>query len=167
MSQTLAHCSLHQLFPPHQSAYCPHHSCETALVKLVNDMRWDMETGGVSVTVFLDLSAAFDTVDHDNLETLQNTFAIKGTCLDWYHSYLSPRWCQTVIGQERSSVKTLRYSVPQGSCLGPMLFTMYAGSLAEVIPQDISLYGYADDHSLRDVFNPATPGAEESSLIRI
>ena len=66
------------LIPDHQSAYREHHSCETALIKLVNDILWNMENKKLTLLVCLDLSAAFDTVDHNILiETLENLYGVR------------------------------------------------------------------------------------------
>ena len=92
LDQFTQHCNRNSLLLNYQSAYRQHHSCETSLVKLVNDILWAMEKQLVTVVVILDLSAAFDTVDHDLLlEVLESRFGIVGTARKWYTSYLKPR----------------------------------------------------------------------------
>ena len=68
--------------PDYQSAYGENYSCETTLIKIVDDILWSMENGEVTALMALDLSAAFDTVDHEILlKVLQKRFGIDGTCL--------------------------------------------------------------------------------------
>ena len=88
---------LYELFSPVQSAYRPNHSTETALVKIFNDLLLAPDDGKVSVLTLLDLSAAFDTIDHNILlHRLEHAFGIMGTALSWIRSYLSDR-DQTVV----------------------------------------------------------------------
>ena len=75
----MEHCNKNELIPDYQSAYRPHYSCETALVKLINDLLWAMERQEVTALMAIDLSAAFDTVDHDILlSVLEAKFGIGG-----------------------------------------------------------------------------------------
>ena len=67
LEQLADHCETRGLLPDFQSAYRPNHSCEMSLVKLVNDILWSMEHGNITALVIMDLSAAFDTIDHDQL----------------------------------------------------------------------------------------------------
>ena len=92
------HCDSYSLLPNYQSAYRPNHSCETSLLKIINDMLWAMERKNVTAMVVMDLSAAFDTVDHDILlSILENKFGIKDVALRWFDSYLRPRSCKVSI----------------------------------------------------------------------
>ena len=78
--------------PSHQSAYREHHSCETALVRLTNDLLWSMEKQWVMALVTIDLSAAFNTVYHTVLlKVLQQNFGVNGKVLNWMDTYLRPR----------------------------------------------------------------------------
>ena len=84
LDQFTQHCNRNSLLPNYQSAYKQYHSCETSLVKLVNDILWAMEKQLVMVVVILDLSAAFDTVNHDLLlEVLEKRFGIAGAARKW------------------------------------------------------------------------------------
>ena len=117
------HCNQHSLLPEYQSAYRRHHSCETSLVKLVNDILWNMEKQLVTPIVILDLSSAFDTVDHDLLlGVLAIRFGIQGKALEWYNNYLKPRKFRVTIEEETSKPRQLDYLVPQGSIQGAFLF---------------------------------------------
>ena len=87
--QFLEHCEKYQLLADHQSAYRKDAGRETAILKLINDILWSMENGNCHAALFMDLSAAFDTVDHDLLLSIvQNTYRIAGSALEWYESYL-------------------------------------------------------------------------------
>ena len=86
--QLLSHLNRYNLFSGFQSAYRPGHSTETALLKVVNDLLLAIDE--LSVLVLLDLSAAFDTIDHDILlHHLQHVFGIQGTVLSWFRFYLT------------------------------------------------------------------------------
>ena len=109
-----------------QSAYKKHHSTETALLKVKNDLLMNMDNQHVTLLVLLDLSAAFDTVSHDILPDRLNTrFGMSGTALLWLQSYLADRSQRVSINGVLSDRFELRHGVPQGSCLGPLLFSLY------------------------------------------
>ena len=85
LQQLLACLTEHKLICPSQSDYHPHHSTETALLKITNVLLLALDSGNVSLLTFLDLSAAFDTVDHYILlNRLQHMFGITGTALSWF-----------------------------------------------------------------------------------
>ena len=150
------HFSSNKLHSSHQSAYKANFSTETALCVLVNDLLWSFERSEVTILVALDLSAAFDTVDHNILlAVLKNNFGVTGTPLDWLSSYLRDRQLKVKINDSTSNSHTFNYSVPQGSCLGPVLFNAYASTIVECIPEGISLGGYADDHFIKGKFDPS------------
>ena len=117
----------------------------------------------------LDLSAAFDTVDHDTLlGRLENRFGITGKALSWLTSYLTDRTQLVKVASEHSTSRKLLCGVPQGSVLGPILYTMYAAPLADIIRQHgLSLHFYADDTQLYLSFNPKATGKPMHSLSRV
>ena len=89
LSQFNDHCNLNQLIPTYQSAYRVFHSCETSLRNICNDALWGMENKKVTGLVMMDLSAAFNIVDHKIfLDLLNSRFGIKGTALSWLLCYL-------------------------------------------------------------------------------
>ena len=89
--QVSHHCDEYNLQPDYQSAYREHYSCETAILNISNDLLWGMERQAITSLVALDLSAAFDTVDHDILlSILSNKYGIKGKALKWFDQYLRP-----------------------------------------------------------------------------
>ena len=163
LDQFNQHCQDYNLVPEYQSAYRKKLICETSLVKLVNDILWNMENQLVTAIVILDLSAAFDTVDHDLLlEVLDKRFGIVNKAIDWYRSYLVPRRFRVAIKDKTSWPRQLDYSVPQGSIQGAFLFIAYVSTLDQVIDSEqLTLNGFADDHSIRRVFKPSKLGHKE------
>ena len=101
----------------------------------------------------IDLSAAFDTVDHQILlQVLQSRFGVLGGALAWFESYLWPRFCKVKVGTKFSTIRSLDCSVPQWSLAGQNLYSAYASTLQEVVPDDVGLNGFPDDHSLKRTF---------------
>ena len=99
------------------------HSTETALLKIHNDNICNMDNGKVNALTLLDLSAAFDTIDHSTLlERLHVHFGISGTVFQWFKSYISNRQQRVHIDGSLSCPQDLHFGVPQGSVLGPFLF---------------------------------------------
>ena len=162
------HCSTYYLLPESQSAYWENHSCETALIKLVNNALWSMERKKVTALITIDLLATFDMVDHDILiSVLQTKLGVKNKALDWYKSYLKDRKCKVNVGKEYSTPRELVFSVPQGSCGGPVLYLAYSSTIREVILDNtISLNGFADNHALDKDSDPVKP-KEESEAIQL
>ena len=125
----MSHLNRHNLFSSFQSAYRPGHITETVLLKVVNDLLLAMDEGKLSVLVFLDLSAAFDTIDHILFHRLQHVFGIQGTVLSWFRSYLTKRFKIVSTQGTHSDQIVLFCGVPQGSVLGPILFILYTQPL--------------------------------------
>ena len=156
LKQLLAHLKANNLVEPFQSAYRAHHSTETALLRVVNDIFLEVDDRKLVMLNLLDLSAAFDTIDHEILlRRLELTFGINGSVLKWFMSYLSDRFQTVVVGNVKSSKCPLNYGVPQGSVLGPVLFTIYTQPLARVIRKfNVSYHFYADDTQIYGSFSP-------------
>ena len=106
----------------YQSAYRKHHSTETALIRVHNDILLALSEKKACLMLLLDLSAAFDTVDHAALIDVLAALGVKDRALDWFRSYLSERFQCVQIGSHCSTPKALKWGVPQGSVLGPVLF---------------------------------------------
>ena len=149
--QLTSHINNNKLDNPHQSAYKPGHSMETALLSIKNEVHLSLACGEPTALVLLDLSAAFDTIDHNTLlGYLKSWFGIGGTVLRWFASYLRNR-CQAIkIGSTLSELSNLIYGVPQGSVLGPLLFSLYTTPLSKIIRlhPHIKFHFYADDTQL-------------------
>ena len=124
VKQLQHHINMNNLFPSLQSSYRKFHSTESALFKVKNDILLNMNRQHVTLLVPLDLSAAFDTIDHGiSLERLRSEFGVRDTALSWFASYLSGRTQQVSIdGTLSTKFDYLECGVPQGSCLGPLLF---------------------------------------------
>ena len=133
-----------------QSAYRGNHSCESALTRIVDDVQKQNSQGKHVLMILLDSSAAFDTVDHDVLlNKLQQSYNVDGEALEMLKSYLSQRSFSTVIGQAVSTVRTLKYGVPQGSLLGPLLYILYTKELEDIVlHHNMKSHMYADDCQL-------------------
>ena len=145
----LDHFSRNNLEDPLQSAYRKGHSTESALLKVKGDIDMALDRGEGTVLLLLDLSAAFDTVDHRILLGRLSDMGISGLAHAWLKDYLSCRAQVIDTGTSRSSEFDLSTGVPQGSVLGPILFLSYVQPLAEVLNLHLrTRMGYADDTQL-------------------
>ena len=144
------HLSTHNLYPLAQSSYRQHHSTETALLRVKNDILLSMNQQRVTLFVPLDLSAAFDTVDHTILLVrLHKDFGILEQVNSWFDSYLHDRFQSISINGRTSMTFQMKHGVPQGSCLGPLLFVIYPSKLFEIIEHHLPVvHTNADDTQL-------------------
>ena len=117
-----------------QSAYKCGNSTETALLYIQNDILSAQDHGELTALLLLDLSAAFDTIDHDLLlSRLTKWFGIDGLVLQWVRSYLTGRSQLVKVDGVLSTPQLLLCGVPQGSVLGPLLFTVYTTPLSSIL----------------------------------
>ena len=129
-----------------------------------NDIVCSLDKKQAVMLILLDLSAAFDTIDHQILlRRLHDDIGVRGVCLRWFSSYLQDR-CQSVcIAGVSSPEARLPFGVPQGSVLGPALFVIYTAQIAEITREhQLLAHFYADDSQLYVAFSPQEPGDEES-----
>ena len=147
LKQLQKHILDNNLFEMFQSAYRKDHSAETAVLSVMNSLLLESDAHKVSVMALLDLSAAFDTLDHSVLlHRLERTYGFRDTVLDWFSSYVCDRAQCVIIDGVKSSPSPLLFGVPQGSVLGPVLFTLYSQPLSDVMSRnDCQYHKYADD----------------------
>ena len=139
--------------PDFQSAYQEHYSTGTSFIKLNNDILWTMERQHMTAIVILDLSAAFNTVDHDILlQILEQNFGLCHKALICFQNYQRPQLFRVNINGKYSKLIDLKLSVPEGSCSGANLFTCYCSLIKDSILSSMALSGFADDHSIRKSF---------------
>ena len=155
------HSELHKLLPHRQSAYRSSHSTETAVSAVHNDLVQTMGSGNIGALVLLDLSAAFDTVDHSiMLKVLRDRFCVEGRALEWFESYLRDRTQTYQVKNQQSRPRKVDCGVPQGSVLGPQKFIAYTEDLAELIDEYCrNHHMYADDtQMIEQTTIPGIPG---------
>ena len=152
-----------------QSSYKRHHSTETALLKVKNDLLCSLDNNKAVLMVLLDMSAAFDTVDHDILlDRLESKFCIKHMVKSWFSTYLRDRVTKESIDGDFSDNHIMRYSLPQGSIIGPHGFILYTSPVGNIMRAfDISFHAYGDDLQLYAEFDPRSEGDCERVLARL
>ena len=157
-AQLTSHLTEHHLLETFQSAYRQHHSTETALLRVQNDILCALDSQCTVLLLLIDLSAAFDTVDHQILlQRLETCFGLSGNVLHWFTSYLNCRQQCVSLKNVKSETQGLLWGVPQGSVLGPILFSLYVSPLAAVIRKHLVNYHmYADDVQIYISFKPDT-----------
>ena len=154
------------LYSPLQSAYRQYHSTESATLKVASDVFEAMDAGKVTILALLDLSAAFDTVDHDILiHRLSHSYGIGGTALSWFRSFLTDRTQSVSFKGQQSTRSTLTSGVPQGSVSGPILFTMYTADVVRIAHHyGVNIHCYADDLQL---YIHCLPGDADAAVARL
>ena len=149
----------------YQSAYRPYHSTETALLRVQNDILTSIDNKEVTLLVLLDLSAAFDTVDHTILLNRLKNIGIIGLAHNWFSSYLTGRTQAVFLDSVSSDSANLTCGVPQGSVLGPILFNIYTQPLGEIARRHgLNYHFYADDTQLYTSFSVKDSNSSIMSL---
>ena len=134
------------VLPENQSAYRKHHSTETALVSVASDILTMMDRGECGIIILLDLSAAFDTVVHESLLDDMEMIGIENDAWKLLKSYLENRSFCVKTENVKSDTKTLNMGVPQGSVLGPVLFSIYTIELSWILKKHgVKFKFFADD----------------------
>ena len=138
------------LIPSLQSAYRREHSTETAVLKILSDILLAADRGEVTLLGLLDLSAAFDTVDHEILlDRLSTAFGIRSAALSWIKSFIHERTQTVAFAGQQSSRSPVNCGVPQGSVLGPILFLLYTTDVIGIARRHgLGVHSYADDTQL-------------------
>ena len=158
----------------HQSTYHAFHSTETVLLKVKTDVTRALENQEVACLILLDLPAAFNTIDHNILlSRLETTFLVTGATLNWLRSYLTERTQAIAIGNpltegSRSVFVSLDSGIPQGTVLGPILFTIYTALIGNTCRENhIKFHLYADDTQMYLSFKPSIPNSKSDCTARI
>ena len=134
----------HKCIYNRQFGFRKKHSTNHVLLNITESIRKALDDGYFACGVFVDLQKAFDTVDHEILLAKLNHYGIRGHANTWFRSYLTHRQQYVTISGYKSSMKGIKYGVPQGSVLGPLLFLIYINDLHNAIKFS-SVYHFADD----------------------
>jgi hypothetical protein len=164
--QLIDYLKQNNMLPSLQSAYRSGHSTETAVLKVLSDILLAVDSGDLSALALLDLSAAFDTVDHHILlKRLQISFGLSGSVLAWFRSYLSDRTQHVRYCGHQSAISFVLSGIPQGSVLGPILFLLYTAELPAVIERHgLMPHQYADDSQIYGSCRPSKSDELQSRL---
>ena len=163
------HLSDHSLLPDSQSAYRKMHSTETSLLKVNNDILSALNEGKSTLLVTLDISAAFDTVNHEMLlERYADLFGLDETVLSWFTSYLSSRTQAVQVGKQQSEFFKMECGFPQGSTLGGPKYDMFSTPLYELTDaHEIPHQGYADDSNMYISFDMKNVDETSACIIKM
>ena len=165
-SQLSNYLSQNNLLDPFQSGYRPGHSVETLLLNVSNFILTEMDAGFVTCMVLLDLSSAFDTVDHTIILNTLTSLGVRGQAYEWFRSYLNLHSQIVYLKGCSSSPMHLTCGVPQGSVGGPTLFSIYLLGLRPILQRhSVNYHIYADDIQLYVSFRPLQSAADESLKI--
>ena len=158
LKQLNEHLAHNNLNCDEQSAYKKHNSTETILIRIWNDLLIASDEKSATIVMMLDLSAAFDTVDHDLLiKILRHEIGLGGKVLQWFTSFLKGRSQRVRLGTFTSEEILIKFGVPQGSVLGPVLFNIYLRSIYKYVQKiGFQILGYADDHQIAKKFKPSS-----------
>ena len=155
-SQLTTHLEENKLIHPLQSGFRQRYSIATTLLRTTNDWYRALDTGLYVGVLFLDVSKAFDTVDHGLLLSKLSSYGVSQSSLQWFRSYLSDRLQSTVIDGVKSLPLSIRAGVPQGSVLGPNLFSIFISDLPTACCSDCTTVLFADDTTIYVVGSSVT-----------
>ena len=145
--QLIYYLEINNIIDPFQSAYRPNHNTEKCLNHVISNILNSLDTESPIQLLLLDLSAAFDTLDHDILTNRLRDIGVDGIALSWLISFFKYRTFAVKTGSSISITKLITTGVPQGSVLGPLLFLIYIAPLTNIIKSypSIHYHLYADD----------------------
>ena len=143
----MAFLTKHMILFQFQFGFRENHSTTLALIEIIDSIRRLLDQGNYVMGLFVDLTKAFDTVDHDILLYKLDNYGIRGHANNFFRSYLSNRKQFTIVNGEKSELQEINFGVPQGSVLGPVLFLLYINDLHEAVDKDNTRL-FADDTGL-------------------
>ena len=153
----------HNILSDSQFGFRPGRSTELALIDVINKLSKSHDNNRISLAVFLDLSKAFDTINHDILLDKLHVYGFRGTTYSWIKSYLTSRKQFTTFRNVDSDVRAITCGVPQGSVLGPLLFIIYVNDIS-LIPTNSSMVLFADDTNI--FFSADNPHTLEETVCK-
>lgn len=163
-NQILNHLRRHKLLTDFQSGFRKNHSCATAMVKILEDIRKKFDNGELTILVLLDFSKAFDSLDLEVLLTkLKNYYGFNSDAIALLRSYLNDRSQRVTLNGSSSNLGLIKSGVPQGSILGPILFSIFINDIVYCC-QDVLIHLYADD---AQVYLSRPIGLSEDLILRI
>ena len=136
--------NMNNLLIPNQYGFRKNHSTDYAILQLSDKIIDSIAKKEHTVGVFMDLSKAFDTMDHCILIRKLKTYGVRGTVLSWFEDYLRNRQQYVIFKSKKSNISTVKCGVPQGSILGPLLFLIYMNDIVNASPL-LTYVLFADD----------------------
>ena len=141
-----------KLFNQNQYGFRPGHSTEHAALELVDKITSQMDNNETPINIFLDLSKAFDTIDHNILLDKLKYYGLDDIAIKLFRSYLTNRYQYVQIENAKSQLLEINTGVPQGSILGPLLFIIYINDISQS-GDKFDFIAYADDTTLSTTLN--------------
>ena len=168
LTQLTRYLTVNGLFPKFQSGFRRFHPTETAVLRVLSDIYSAIDQDRVSLLALLDVSAAFDTVDHGILlERLSTSYGLSGLAYTWLESYITGRAQIIHVGSRHSPPSKVLYGVPQGSVLGPVLYVLYTSDVAKLVEVlGLGAHLYADDTQLYGHCPPSNSFELASRVLR-
>jgi len=145
------YCTKYKIINENQFAYQPGKSAESLLTKFGNYVNNELNEGNVVGCIFVDFSRAFDTINHNILSERLNAIGVRGDAFSFIKKYLSDRSLVVKYGEAVSNLKPVGRGVPQGSTLGPLLYTLYVNDLFYWV-KNCKMFIYANDIVHRSFF---------------